>query len=574
MQLGRGTRWGHCSWRPALSLALSSALGVTGVGLTSVTAAAASTERSVAVIVQELPGAGDRPEGAVVAAGGLVRRQLSVIDGFAASVPAGAVTGLRASAGVRAVTEDAAVRLSGGFDGYAPKQDPTSMYWVAQEVTGAAEYWDAGFRGQGVGVALIDSGVAPVNGLTTAGKVLHGPDLSFDSQHDAFRDVDTYGHGTHLAGIIAGRDDAAPEAVQKGVEDHFVGMAPSARVISLKVADSHGNTDVSQVLAAIDWVVQHRNDPGMNIRVLNLSFGTDATQDYRTDPLTHAVEAAWKAGIVVVVAGGNQGDGSAQLNNPAYDPRILAVGGADGRGTYGVADDVIGTFSSHGDAARAPDLVAPGKSVVSLVSPGSRADVDNAAGRVGTRQLRGTGTSQAAAVVSGAAALVISQRPGITPDQVKKLLVSTAQRLPAADVKAQGAGMVDLKAARGQVTPSVLAATQAYAPSTGLGSLDASRGSGRLSAEGVELAGEQDIFGAPFSAAGAAAASAAGTAWAGGSWNGNRWSGDGWSGNRWSSEVWSGNRWSGNRWSGEGWLGNRWSGAGWSGNRWSSGGWS
>ena len=311
------------------------------------------------------------------------------------------------------------------------------MYGVGQEVTGAGEYWNDGFRGQGVDVALIDSGVAAVDGLNAPGKVLHGPDLSFESQQDEFRHHDTFGHGTHMAGIIAGRDTATPQPVQKGVQDHFVGVAPQARVTSLKVADSHGNTDVSQVLAAIDWVVQHRRDPGMNIRVLNLSFGTDGVQDYRFDPLTYAAEVAWRSGIVVVVAAGNRGDGSEKLDNPAYDPFVLAVGGADGRATYDVADDVIGDFSSHGDASRVPDLVAPGTSIVSLSAPGSRADVENPAARVGTRQLRGSGTSQAAAVVSGAAALVVSQRPGITPDQVKELLTPTAR---AARGRRAGAG--------------------------------------------------------------------------------------------------------------------------------------
>ena len=216
--------------------------------------------------------------------GGRVVRQLPIIGGFTARVPVGVAAALRTDERVLAVSEDAAVRLSGGFDGFAPKQDLGSMYWVGQEVTGAGEYWNDGFRGQGVDVALIDSGVAPVDGLTAAGKVLHGPDLSFESQHDAFRNIDTFGHGTHMAGIIAGRDTATPRPVQKGVENHFVGMAPEARVVSVKVADSHGNTDVSQVIAAIDWVVQHRNDPGMNIRVLNLSFGTDGVQDYRLRP--------------------------------------------------------------------------------------------------------------------------------------------------------------------------------------------------------------------------------------------------------------------------------------------------
>jgi Subtilase family len=541
------------------------------------------------VIVRSAPGGGDAAQSAVAALGGRVVRHLSIIDGFAASIPLGTLPALRSQPSVTSVSPDAAVTLTGtGFDGFLPKEDLGSMYWVAQEVTGAGEYWNDGLHGQGVDVALIDSGVSPVQGLSAPGKVLHGPDLSFESQSTAFRHYDTFGHGTHMAGIIAGRDSAAPRPVQKGVEEHFIGMAPEARVVSVKVADSNGNTDVSQVIAGIDWVVQHRRDPGMNIRVLNLSFGTDGVQDYRYDPLTFAAEAAWRAGIVVVVAAGNRGDGSEKLNNPAYDPFVIAVGGADGRDTYTVDDDVIGSFSSWGDAARRPDLVAPGKSVVSLLSPGSRADGDNPTARVGTRQIRGSGTSQAAAVVSGAAALVISQRPTITPDQVKKLLTSTARRLPAADPLAQGAGMIDLKVARDTPTPPASQAAQPFTQAWGTGALEGSRGSGHLVADGVQLRGEMDIFGVPFSSTTWAAQSRTGTAWTAGDWNASRWTGSGWSSNRWSSVTWTANRWSGaswaadnwsanrwsaNRWSGEGWLANRWSGSGWSANRWSAGNW-
>ena len=416
-------------------------------------------------------------------------------------------------------------------------------------MTGAGEYWNTGHYGQGVDVAVIDSGVAEVDGLRS-GKVVHGPDLSFESQDEATRHVDTFGHGTHMAGIIAGRDDATVLPVQKGTEASFVGVAPGARVVSVKVADRHGQTDVSQVLAAIDWVVQHRSDPGMNIRVLNLSFGTDGVQDYQLDPLAYAAEVAWRHGIVVVAAAGNRGAASTRLTNPAYDPWVLAVGGADGRGTYDVADDVIGPYSSHGDATRAPDLVAPGTSMVSLKAPGSTADLENPGARVGTRQLRGSGTSQAAAVVSGAA-LVVSQRPGITPDQVKALLTGTARKLPAADARGQGAGMIDLKVARDTATPSRV---QSHPRSTGLGSLEAARGSAHLvDAAGVELAGEVDIFGQPFVADAWANGAAASGNWTGGTWNASRWSGDSWSASRWSASRWSASRWSTGQW-----LSNRW----------------
>ena len=156
--------------------------------------------------------------------------------------------------------------------------------------------------------------MVPVNGLTTTGKVLNGIDLSFESQSDELRHLDTYGHGTHMAGIIAGRDDDVSSTVRSGNSRDFIGMAAGARIVNLKVADAEGATDVSQVIAAIDWVVAHRRDDGMNIRVLNLSFGADGVQDYRLDPLAYAVEVAWRKGIVVVVAAGNRGFGTVKLN--------------------------------------------------------------------------------------------------------------------------------------------------------------------------------------------------------------------------------------------------------------------
>ena len=157
--------------------------------------------------------------------------------------------------------------------------------------------WSRGFDGTGIDVALIDSGIAPVQGLADPAKVVNGPDLSFESQSSYYRYLDTFGHGTHMGGIIVGND---------GTSSGFKGVAPGARLVNLKVATREGAADVTQVIAAIDWVVQHRQD-GMNIRVLNLSFGTDGIQDRMIDPLAHAVESAWRNGIVVVVAGGNGG---------------------------------------------------------------------------------------------------------------------------------------------------------------------------------------------------------------------------------------------------------------------------
>jgi subtilisin family serine protease len=531
-------------------------------------ATAAPADGRVSVVVRHTPAGAAEARALVRRLGGTVGRRLGIIDGFAADVPAAAPARLRASRAVHSVTVNRPVRLHaiGGFD--ATRYSPTTMYWVAQEVTGAGEYWNDGLTGRGVDVALLDSGVTEVNGLR-GGKVVHGPDLSYEADNPALRNRDTFGHGTHMAGIIAGRDDGAPAAVQKGHEDHFLGMAPGARLVSLKLADASGATDVSQVIAGIDWVVQNRDRNGLNIRVLNLSFGTDGVQSYLVDPLTYAVEVAWRKGIVVVVSAGNDGYGSAKLNNPAYDPHILAVGGADGAGTYDYKDDTIQSWSSRGDGTRNPDLVAPGASILSLRSPGSMIDVENPTARVATRFFKGTGTSQAAAVVSGAAALVVQQRPSITPDQVKALLTGGAQRLRKADAVAQGRGMLDLKFVRDRVTPSAASAAQRFAFSTGTGSLEAARGSSHVeNAAGAALVGETDAFGGVWDGRRWRGESWDGTTWAGGglvgaaftagTWNGRRWRGE-----SWASGAWAGGVWSGRRWRSDDWAGRRWSGGGW-----------
>jgi serine protease AprX len=525
----------------------------------------------VSVIVRELPGSGAEPEHAVGELGGRVTSHIGIIDAFVAEVPHDSLARLKALSGVHSVTINRRVQLLGYLDGWDHEHDLGSMYSIAQEVTGAGEMWNDRWTGKGVDIALIDSGVVPVEGLTEHGKVITGPDLSFESQAENLRYLDTFGHGTHMAGIMAGKDDRAPQVIQKGVSKHFVGMAPDARIVSIKVADATGAADVSQVIAAIDWVVSHRRDRGMNIRVLNLSFGTDGTQDYRIDPLAYAAEVAWRHGIVVVVAAGNAGYGSAKLNNPAYDPYVIAVGAADGRGTYDVKDDVIADFSSTGDGTRNPDLVAPGKSVVSLRAPGAYIDQTSPMGRVGnSRFFKGSGTSQAAAVVSGAAALIIEQRPKSTPDQVKAILKASASRLPMGDPVAQGAGMLNLKLARDLPTPP---SSQAWPASTGVGSLELSRGSAHVVHEGAELRGEQDVLGGAWDGNSWSGNSWTGNSWSGGAWNGNSWTGDCWCTRTWTGNSWTGNSWTGNSWSGNSWTGNSWSGNSWTGNSWSSQGW-
>ena len=461
---------------------------------------------------------------------------------------------------------------SWGASGYDPTADPYSM----QNVTigdGVQAWWNAGYTGKGVGVALIDTGVSPVPGLNAPGKVTYGPDLSLDSQNPSLRNLDENGHGTFMAGLIAGNDAQA---------GGYRGVAPDASLVSLKVGVADGGVDVSQVIAAIDWVVQHRGDNGLNIRVINLSYGTNSTQPYGIDPLAYAVEQAWKAGIVVVAAAGNSGyqNGvSAQgLADPAYDPQILAVGAADTGGTLTAWGDRVAPFSATAASCstdcRAPDVTAPGTHMQGLRVPGSYVDQNNPAGVLSDRYSRGSGTSEATAYVSGAAADLLQRYPQLTPDQVKAMLTASCDRLTTSNWKRQGCGELDMGKLLSLPVPSVSASLQANVPATGTGSLEASRGTDHLSQDGVVLQGEEDIFGHPFDSAAMAQLEAAGNSWSGDTWNGSSWSGSSWSGSSWSGSSWSGSSWSGSSWSGNAWGGSSWSGSSWSGSSWSGSSWS
>jgi serine protease AprX len=567
---GLGVTWGGVpfSARQVLTVAAATMVvaGLAGPATANAATPSASAAERASVIVRELPGTGSTVEKAVSALGGSVGSQLSIIGGFKAEVPADRLAALRAVPGVVSVTEDAGLSLQSTTDVADQASQPGSLYTLANKVTGASSMWDKGYTGKGVDVAVIDSGVVPVNGL--AGKVVYGPDLSLEA-NTAAKDLDTYGHGTNMAGIIAGRDTGTTSL--SGNSSDFVGMAPDSRIVSIKIADAKGQTDVSQAIAAIDWAVENRNKGGLNIRVLNMSFGTDGVQSYVLDPLAYAAEQAWHKGIVVVVAVGNQGSLTG-LNNPADDPYLIAVGSDNANGTATTADDAVSSFSNDGNGTRNPDVVAPGEHVVSLRDPGSYLDTQYPAARIGDRLFRGSGTSQATAVVSGAAALLLSQRPDLTPDQVKALLTHTAAPVPGATEAQEGSGLIDLAAASAAPVPAD--ATQTFAVSTGVGSLEASRGSVHVTVGGKVVKGEVDVRGKSFDSRKVAAGIKAGTNWSGMTWSGMTWSGMTWSGMTWSGMTWSGMTWSGMTWSGMTWSGMTWSGMTWSGMTWSGMTWS
>jgi serine protease AprX len=527
-------------------------------------------------------------EAAAVRLGASVTRHLGIIHGFAARVPSAAMGELAGVPGVSSVSPDRSMTPLSVLPslGYDPADAGSSSSLT--QLVGAQTAWAAGYTGAGVDVAVIDTGIAKVPGLDGAGQVIDGPDLSFDATGSPTPGVDEFGHGTMMASIIAGRDSTAtPSATGcttclngSGYSDttKFVGVAPDARLINVKVGAADGACDVSQVIAAIDWVAQHAHDPGLNIKVLNLSFGTNSTQDYTVDPLAQAAEQAWKRGIVVVAAGGNDGAGVTNLADPAYDPYLLAVGGLDTVNTLAKGDDLVASFAQHGTTLRPVDVVAPATHVIGLRVPGSFVDtLATNSGQVSTRFQRGSGTSEAAAALSGVAALIAQKYPTATPDTIKALIRSTSSWFGKATLitVTRGKGLVN---AGGALSATLAVGLQTAAASTGSGTLDGSRGGVYVVDNGVALTGQQDIFGRPFTSTAMAAAQASGTAWTGGIWNGTRWSGDGWTGTRWSAADWTGNdwagtRWSGTRWSGMTWDGTRWSGTGWNGTRWTGSGW-
>ena len=429
--------------------------------------------------------------------------------------------------------------------------------------TGAA----ASLTGKGVGVALIDTGVAPVAGLPAA-QIVNGPDLSLESQAPDLRYLDTYGHGTHMAGIIVGNDSTT------GTK----GIAPGVKLTSIKVGTATGAVDVSQVIAAVDWVVEHRNDdPANPIRVINLSYGSGGAPKTWKDPLGFAVEKAWEAGIVVVAAAGNEGNTAGTLANPASDDWIITVGAADTKGTASPADDQLTTFTNLGNGGKQINLLAPGVSIMSLRDPGSYIDTTFPTARTGDTLFRGSGTSQAAAVTSAAVALILQAKPSATPDQVKDWLIKSATRVPngiAANLGLQEINVNGALARTGTVLP------QLWTKSLGTGTLDSSRGDSRLMMDSSPLSGQRSVWGS-FNPVLWAPKSTLAKTWEGGEWMGFRLAGDGWTGTSWAGRTWASATWSNTApwtakagWSDPAWSGRRWTGRSWTAGTWSSRSWS
>ena len=516
---------------------------------------AAGMER---VIVSAAAGAASELGTAVHRLGGRVERTLPYVNAIAATVPGRSLRELAASPGVVAVTADRTAH----FTAVAFDAGSTGSNFV--RTTGAAASWAVGNYGRGVGVAVIDTGVSPMRDL--AGRVVYGPDLSGEGTL-----IDSYGHGTVMAGIIAGA--GADSAHRAG--GTILGVAPEATVVAVKVAGRNGAVDVSTILQAFHWVSAYARQ--YNIRVVNLSFGVPSTQRPAVDPLNYAVERLWRQGITVVVAAGNSGPDRGTVLKPGDDPVVLTVGAYDDRQDSSSANDTVPAWSSRGPTAQGvakPDIVAPGRYLIAARSYASAIETEHPEAWRGRSYIRGSGTSQATAVTSGLAALMLGNRPSLTPDQVKGLFVRTAAPIVGIGRSAQGAGRVQLAGALNGDATTVAE----QAPSgTGLGSLEASRGPAHVSTDcrngTVEIRGEIDVRCEAWDPAVWAGSAWTGSAWTGSAWTGSAWTGSAWTNASWTGSAWTGGTWAGSAWTGSAWTGSAWTGSAWTGSAWTGSAW-
>ncbi|MBZ5600308.1 MAG: S8 family peptidase [Acidobacteriia bacterium] len=398
--------------------------------LSAVVAQASDDRQGLQVIVQfrKSPSTGQLQH--LASLGGVHQQRLNAVRGGVFTLPVAALRALANDPDVAYISPNRS--LSGAAD-------------YAEATVGADVAQRTGLDGSGITVAVIDSGITDSPDLrdlsTGQSRILYSE--SFVPGTDT---ADHYGHGTHVAGIIAGNGQ---QSGGRNNPSAIYGVAPRARLVNLKVLDSNGSGQDSYVIAALQRAIALKNT--YNIRVVNLSLGRPVFESYTLDPLCQAVESAWKAGLVVVVAAGNQGrnnkyhtHGYGMISAPGNDPDVITVGAMNTMGTPTKGDDLIASYSSRGptvlDHVVKPDLVAPGNRIASLLVPGSTLDVKfktdevspttyGAASTAARAYFKLSGTSMATPVVSGAAALLLHQDSTLTPDVVKARLMKTADKV-------------------------------------------------------------------------------------------------------------------------------------------------
>jgi serine protease AprX len=347
--------------------------------------------------------------------GGAVTSWLSIIRGVAADLSPQALSLLRSETAITAITPNAQVHLVSQGGPNIPATD------YPDEI-GADIIWGQGIVGNGVTVAIVDTGFAwhPGLFLNINGKLQNRVVGWVDFVNNRHLPYDPNGHGTHVAGIIAN--------TQKGTDNEWDGIAPGVRLVGVRVLDELGTGTYERVIQGIQWVIVHKNT--YNIRVMNLSLVASVQSPYWADPLNQAVMQAWAHGITVVVAAGNEGPEPMSIGVPGNNPYVITVGSfTDNYTPNSWNDDYITPFSASGptlDGFVKPDIVAPGAHMVSTMMPWSYISRNHQANQITPLYFSMAGTSLSAGVVSGLCALIISNNPGLSPDQVKFRVTNTA----------------------------------------------------------------------------------------------------------------------------------------------------
>jgi serine protease AprX len=420
-----------------------------------------------------------------------------------------------------------------------------SLKSLQTTVARANNVWaTTGNQGAGVTVAVLDSGIHPSPDLPTA---VFGVDIV--SGRTSLSDLG--GHGTHVAGIIAGNG-----ALSAG---DYQGVAPKVRVMEVRVTDDVGTATYSSIIKGIQWVVANRKTH--NIRVINMSLGAVPRGSYKDDPLNAAVEMAWFSGVVVVTSAGNRGPGAATISVPANNPYVITVGANDHDYTSIITDDVIPDWSSRGptqyDNLAKPDVVAGGRRVISLRVEGSYLD-RTLFGRITSKNyFRLSGTSMAAPVVAGQAALILAANPSLTPNQVKYIIKATAKLIPNASALLQGAGQVDALAAVQMAVAGVSRdsiANRAVRPSN-------------IFAQSIKslMPGAPTVW---------RDKAYLGRVWVDGSWDDGSWDDGSWDNLAWESMPWDQLSWTAATWESlTGWTDGTWTDGSWDDGSWDDGSW-
>jgi serine protease AprX len=502
--------------------------------------AAESPDEMVRLIVQKAD-VSSTAEDIVKELGGRVIKDLQIINAFVAELPAKTIALLQMNDSVNWVSFDSPVVSSG-----KPSKDPCSEnpcppnYFL--ETLNVKQVWDMGYHGEGIAVAVIDSGIATDRDFSTVPskpftRILR--QISFST--NAHSTSDEFGHGTHVAGIIGGHGGAS-----NGL---YSGIAPGVNLINLKISDDFGMAYESDTVDALQWIFENKD--AYNIRVVNLSINSTVEQSYHLSPLDAAVEILWFNGIVVIASAGNEGqsEGINTVNAaPANDPFIITVGASHEQVTANRTDDTLLSDSAHGitiDGYHKPELIAPGKDIISVLAASSDWYYDHPERAVlGKEYFRLSGTSMAAPMVTGSVALMLQAEPSLTPDQVKYRLTHTGEFIdgyPYLDVLDAVTTHTTESANEGVIPHMLLAkmALIAYWSNTECG----------------ETCDWENID------------------WSAVNWNSVNWNSVNWNSVNWNSVNWNSVNWNSVNWNSVNWNSVNWNSVNWNSVNWNSVNW-